>query len=350
MPVCQLDPLTDPRWTRLVDDHPLATVFHSPGWLEALKRTYGYQPAALTTSPSDHSLQNGLVFCRIASWLTGRRLVSLPFTDHCDVLASGPGDADCLLAAFSACQGDERAKYAEVRPLHAFPACPAGFRQTHEFYLHRLDLRPSAEDLFRSFHKDSIQRKIRRSEREGLTLESGRSPALLDKFYRLFATTRRRHELPPTPREWFSNLIACLDTQLKIWVAAKDDRPIASILTLQFKDTLIYKYGGSDANSHAMGGMQALFWRAIQEAKRDGVRCLDFGRSDLENQGLITFKNHWGTSATKLQYFRHPSSAVRPLNAARGGRLAGKIAGKVFSVLPSKGLSVAGKLLYKHIG
>jgi hypothetical protein len=27
-----------------------------------------------------------LVFCRVRSWLTGRRSISLPFSDHCEPL------------------------------------------------------------------------------------------------------------------------------------------------------------------------------------------------------------------------------------------------------------------------
>src|SRR6266480_325738 len=82
----QLDPTRDSRWAELVERHPRASVFHSVGWLKALQRTYKYEPAAFTTSSSAGDLKNGLVFCHINSWLTGRRLVSLPFSDHCEPL------------------------------------------------------------------------------------------------------------------------------------------------------------------------------------------------------------------------------------------------------------------------
>src|SRR5579862_5526560 len=76
----QLDPTQDPRWTELVGRHPKASVFHTVGWLKALRCTYGYEPVAFTTSPPSGGLKNGIVFCRINSWLTGKRLVSLPFS------------------------------------------------------------------------------------------------------------------------------------------------------------------------------------------------------------------------------------------------------------------------------
>src|ERR1700674_241455 len=39
-----LDPLNDPRWSALIAEHPRASVFHTRGWLEALRRTYGFKP------------------------------------------------------------------------------------------------------------------------------------------------------------------------------------------------------------------------------------------------------------------------------------------------------------------
>src|SRR5436853_1814942 len=92
-----LDPLRDPRWPEFVQRHPRASVFHTPGWLEALRRTYGYEPIVYTTSPPRAELTNGLVFCRVRSWLTGNRVVSLPFSDHCEALVDKAEDLDCLL-------------------------------------------------------------------------------------------------------------------------------------------------------------------------------------------------------------------------------------------------------------
>src|ERR1700674_839023 len=86
----KFDPLKDPRWPEFLHRHPDASIFHTPGWLEALRRTYGYQPVVFTTSPPTQELANGLLFCCIDSWFTGRRLVSLPFSDHCEPLTDNP--------------------------------------------------------------------------------------------------------------------------------------------------------------------------------------------------------------------------------------------------------------------
>src|SRR5262249_20982544 len=92
-----LDPLQDPRWADLVEKHPKASVFHTVAWLRALRLTYGYEPVAFTTSSSSDELKNGMVFCRVNSWLTGRRLVSLPFSDHCEPLCDSSEEINFLV-------------------------------------------------------------------------------------------------------------------------------------------------------------------------------------------------------------------------------------------------------------
>src|SRR5215475_12096757 len=95
----EFDPVHDARWKEFVARHPKASVFHSPEWLEALRLTYGYKPVVFTTSPPANELKNGLVCCEINSWLTGRRLVSLPFSDHCAPLFDSREDLHFLVDA-----------------------------------------------------------------------------------------------------------------------------------------------------------------------------------------------------------------------------------------------------------
>ena len=345
-PVREIDPIHDPGWLELIERHPQATVFHTPGWLEALRKTYGYEPVVLTTSPSASGVTNGIVLCRVSSWLTGRRIVSLPFTDHCEPLVGSSEELHCILAALRDGRNENGCKYIEIRPvvndLGAFPA----FIKSKSFCLHRLDLRRPLEDLFGGFHKDCVRRKIWRAEREGLAYEEGRSKPLLGQFYRLLVLTRRRQLSLPQPLAWFRNLITLMGDKLKIHVVSTDGRPVASILTLSYKDTLVYKYGCSDKRFSSLGGTHLIFWRAIQQAKRDGVVELDMGRSDWADAGLIKFKDRWGATPSILTYWRCGATVAKRASARSNAQMARRI----FGHIPNRLLATTGALLYRHVG
>lgn len=343
--VHRVDPLRDVRWEAFLQKHPRASVFHTPGWLEALRRTYGHEPVVYTTSPPGTELTNGIVFCRVSSWLTGTRLVSLPLSDHCEPLVSRAEDLNEICAALKREVEEENWKYVELRPLVVHPGLETEFQKGREFYLHVLDLRASEEELFGRFHKDSTQSKIRRAKREALACDEGRSETLLRKYYQLQLLTRRRHQLPPQPLDWFRNLIDCLGERLNIRVASKNGQPVATILTLRFKDCLVYKYGGSDSRFHNLGAMHLLFWNAIQHAKQAGALYFDMGRSDCDNAGLLTFKEHWGSTRSPIPYWTYPAG---PAHAASAGWQM-TVAKQIFARIPGGLLAVAGKLLYRHV-
>ena len=324
----------------------MASIFHTRGWLLALRQTYNYQPIAFTTSSPGCRLTNGVPFCSIANWFGGRRLVSLPFSDHCSPLVENPDQLICLLSHLREKLSSEKLSYIEIRPTDICGIDREAFGKGKAFFFHKLDLRPSLDMIFQNFHKDCVQRKIQRAAREKLACEEGNSESLLAKFYHLLLVTRPRHGLPPQPASWFRNLIACLGEKVKIRVASKDGRPIASILTLRYKHVLVYKYGCSDQSFNNLGGTQLLFWNAIQEAKNDHLSEFDMGRSDCENVGLAVFKDRWGASRTRLTYFRYPARNIP--NAV--GLMRTEIRKYVWSHAPSSVLAVAGRVLYKYMG
>jgi Acetyltransferase (GNAT) domain len=345
----QIDPTQDPRWAEFVGRHPKASVFHSVGWLKALRRTYGYEPVVFTTSSPTCELANGLVFCRVKSWLTGRRLVSLPFSDHCEPLCDSVQDLNFLIRYLQTALEHQEWKYVEIRPINVnFGQTGDGIdfipAATHS--LHILDLRPDLGELLRTLDKDSVQRRIRRAERAGLVEKSGRSDDLLKEFYALFVTMRGRHRLPPIPYAWFRNLIHYQGKALEIRLAYKDETPVAGILTLQFRDTVYYKYGCSDAQFNKFGAIPWLLWKAIAAAKSDGAMEFDMGRTEEGNAGLLAFKNHWVPQPKRLVYWKFPDTSS--FISENGWKL--RMAKRVFSYMPDRLLTITGNLIYRHIG
>jgi len=347
--VFTFDPLTDARWGEFVARHPRSSVFQTVEWLTALHSTYGYRPVVYTTTPSGQPLQNGLVLCDVKSWLTGERLVSLPFSDHCEPLIDHQPDFEAIVGELCKWISLSAHQYFELRPISDLRLLPELVQVSETYGFHQLDLRPDLETIFRNFHKDSIQRKIKRAERDGVEYRHGKEQ--LEDFYRLMVITRRRHRVPPQPKQWFETLIDCMGDALVVRLAYHQGKPIAGMLTVRHKKTFVYKYGCSDIRYNNLGGIHLLYWTSIQEAKALGCEVFDFGRCDSDQEGLLTFKRRWGAVQSTLKYHRFASHAkagvtFQPVNSSWRMRYAEK----VFAYSPAPVLSLLGKFLYKHVG
>jgi lipid II:glycine glycyltransferase (peptidoglycan interpeptide bridge formation enzyme) len=131
-----------------------------------------------------------------------------------------------------------------------------------------------------------------------------------------------------------------------IRVLSKDDNPVAATISLSFKNVVTYKYSCSDPDLKRFNGSILLMWRMIRDAVGHGMTEVDLGRSDLDNPGLILFKDRWGAQQSTLTYYRYPQfggASLRGLSAARVARL-------VISRIPDSILTAVGGVLYRHVG
>lgn len=347
MDVTEIDPCTDPRWSKLVDRHPAASVFHTAEWLQALRRTYRYVPSVLTTTqPGTCDLENGLVFCRVHSWVTGCRLVSLPFSDHCEPLIDEGEDAKALIAAWQEIARTENCDYIELRPASQSISGVGKAESPETFFLDRIDLRKGCDEVYGRLHRDCVRRRIRHAEREGVIVTVSNDQTSVGDFYRLVVETRRRQGLLPQPIEWFRNLMTAMPDRAAIRLAWHNRRPIAGILTLRHRKCMYYKYGASVSELNKLGGMPYLLWSAIKEACNMGLDTFDLGRSEVGNPGLVTFKDRWGAERSTVNYLRWSSKPRRPFSEASWKT---RLLGSVCRHMPDACLSIAGDLVYPHI-
>ncbi|HET9180157.1 MAG TPA: GNAT family N-acetyltransferase [Terriglobia bacterium] len=344
--IYQINPIQDRRWETLVERHPYSSIFHRSEWLEALRRTYGYTPVVYTTSAPHEELRNSLTFCGVRSWLTGKRLVSLPFSDHCDPLLDEDGMAPALLDELSREQKSGKFSQVEFRPRRDFPGLRSGREPGESYCFHAIDLARDEKAIYSGFHKDCVQRKIKRADKEGLKYVEGRSIPVLRLFYDLFVQSRQRQRVPPQPFRWFQNLAECLGPAMQVRVALQGEQVAAGIITLQHQKTMVYKYGCSDTRLNNLGGMPWLFWKAIREARDRGLTELDLGRSGWDNEGLIAFKDRLGGKRVLLNYWKFPQPASRPGILGLLKRPAGWVLGHT----PQPVFIAAGRVLYRHFG
>ncbi len=338
-----IDPLADQRWRTLLSGAPEGSVFHHPAWLALLQTSYRYQLCACCIEAHDGRLVAGLPVATVASRLTGRRLVALPFSDLCPaaVARDAPPYAHAALGKALTDLQRSRDLPLEIRaPSDVVPGASLGER----FHHHVLALERDPAAVQARFSRPQALRGVRRALREGLRAEVRTDGAALARFYRLHMATRRRLGVPTQPRRFILGLEDLFDQGLGFVLlvrAAGEDAAAAVFLTSH--DVLTYKYGASDPRSLAARPNNLLFMEAIRWGCEHGFRTLDLGRTHWGQDGLRSFKLAWGAEERELRY-RHLGRAS-PRDARVGGGLAALIRRS-----PPVASRLIGEVLYRHAG
>jgi CelD/BcsL family acetyltransferase involved in cellulose biosynthesis len=341
--IAALDPVRDPRWRGLVDRCPNAIAFHHPAWLRLLGDQYGYEMAAICVADSDGELTGGLPFARIRSVLTGRRLVALPFTDACPPLVAHGAPESTLEELERALSAEQARAGVELEVRDRLPRLG---HESQRFYSHTLELGPDPAAVEAGFSKSQLRRGIKKALREGVTIERTTAAGALDEFYRLHVETRRHQGVPTQPRRFirlFERLFA--EGLGFLLVARWESEAIGAAVFLHFNATLIYKYGASAREHLPKRPNNLLFAEAIRWGCLNGMRRLDFGRTDMDNEGLRSFKLAWGAEERVLSYSRLPSAARRSSSPPCSAPLR-------FVIKRSPPLvgQAIGSVLYRHVG
>ena len=290
-----LDPRTDGRWEDFVGRAERATMFHHPRWLELLSASYRYEFAASCLLDDGGRVVAGLPWARIESRLTGRRLAALPFSDACEPLTDGASEEELARAVEE--HRSETGLGLEVRwQMEALGA------SVQRYWRHTLPLEADADAVAKRA-KSSIRRGVAKARKEGLDFERRTDPAALDAFYKLHLHTRKHLGAPTQPKRFIAGLGGLFERGHGFVALVSDgDRPLAAAVFLQLRDHLIYKYGASDRSALARRPNNLLFAEVIRWACESGVRELDFGRTDLDQEGLKQFKRGWGADELPLHH------------------------------------------------
>lgn len=337
-----INPLVDPEWDREVASHPNATFFHSSAWARVLAHTYGHEPFYLRLATAGQLLALVPVM-EVRSRLTGRRGVSLPFTDECEPLLFGDGTFELVTDHLRELARERNWKHFELRG----GTPDASVTPSVAFYSHTLDLRAGPARLFDGFDT-SVRRAIRKSERSSLTVEITQTRKSVLDFYHLHIRTRRGHGAPPQPLSFFLNIYhQIIEPGLGFVVLAHEGaRPAAGAVFFQFGTKAIYKFGASDESLQELRGNNLVMSQAIRYLTEYRTDTLHFGRTSLANDGLRRFKQSWGAKEETIKYFKFDLASktwVASRDKSSGIHTA------LFSRLPLALNRLAGSFLYPHL-
>jgi Acetyltransferase (GNAT) domain len=340
-----VDPLADPSWDQEVKSNSMSSVFHTTAWAKVLIKTYRHRPFYLHFCRGTETV--ALVpMMEVASFFTGRRGVSLPFTDFCKpLLFDHPPAGEEFFEIILELARSQKWRYIEVRGGRELfsPSANTGER----YYDHTLDLTIGIEKLFAQL-LSRCRNAIRRAEKSELTVHTDSTLEAVRAFYRLHIRTRRRQGLPPQPFEFFRNIHEeIIQRDLGFVLVVKSAQTIiAAAVFLHSGEEAVYKFAASDRRFQALRGNNLAVWEGIKFLARNGVKKLRFGRTPLGNEGLRQFKLSWGTVEETIEYFRFALQTQAWEVNHRGGS---GLFSQLFGRLPLAVNRFAGALIYPHI-
>lgn len=339
-----IDPTLYPGWNDLIASSPQCTFFHSSNWAGALKDSYSYKPLYFA-GREGRSMSALVPVMEVKSVISGKRGVSIPFTDRCEPIAGDAGGFRALFDEILRYGREAGWKYLELRGGRNLldGAVPHRTYSRHVLALHGREA-----DLLAGF-KPSTRRNIRKAADSGIEVTISGSEKDLDEYYRLHCLTRKRHGLPPQPHGFFRAVHRNVISQGKglTVLAAWKGRPVSGAIYFHSGKKAIYKFGASDLAYQRFRPANLVMWEAIRHFCKKGFDELCFGRTDIGDAGLIRFKAGWGAREEPLHYFRYDFNRSAFI---KGSPVSSGLSGVVFHRLPLPLLRFAGEILYRHMG
>lgn len=294
------------------------SVFHRPLWLSAIERGTG-------------NLAHGLLIERggvIAGWLPlsavsspifGKALVSSGFGVGGGVLCARADDAELLCRAAEELASRLAIPTVELRSADA-PADWQVIEGKHANFAADLAADDEAQLL-------AIPRKARAEVRKGLdfdlSVSTGSGEGDRRAHYTAYSESVRNLGTPVFPRSLFDAVLDLFGEDADILTVRHGAAPVASVLSLYHRDTVMPFWGGGPFAARALRANERMYYELMCHARRKGCTRFDFGRSKT-GSGPFSFKKNWGFEPEPLVYrsWSAPGTASRNIDPTDEGNSA----------------------------
>jgi FemAB-related protein (PEP-CTERM system-associated) len=339
------------RWSTFVEQQIKDSFYYSQAWLDLITELYGYSVIPLTTTNGAGEITGFLPICSMYSPITGRRLVALPFSDYCPLLAVDGASTNALIDQAIRLAQEQRAKYLELRSGNNEIIAKRSDLMEGQLYVRWLIQLAADPDTVWSSLRKPVQHQVKKSQKLGVQVRVAQNREDMAHYYRLHLQTRcKKHGMPAQPEFYFDRLwdVFAASGAMKLLLAEYQGVVIAGMILLASGATIRYAYGASDERYLNLAPNNLLMWTAIKLGSTEGYQTFDMGRTARDNEGLMEFKRRWGAIQELLPYYYYPHMAGLASTSESSWKF--RLLTACWKRLP---LSVAGSLggrLYKHLG
>lgn len=297
MDVVLLTPNREKAWERFVAASAGATFAHLLGWRNVVQRTYGHIPYYLMAMEDDRAVGLLPLFL-FGSRIFGRFLVTAPYLSHGGLLVEDKEAACVLVKGAQKLALEQRAQYVEIRGLSRVDH---GLRLKDRYCIYLLPLNPDPAMVWARLEKRA-RTAVRKAIKSGLTVDRG--PHLVHELAEVLGRVMRDLGTPCHREAFYRNILEQFPDRVEIFMVRFRDAFVGGGLTVTFKDTLAWPYGGCLKTYRDLAAMNLLTWEIIRYGCLQGLAHLDFGRS-LLGSGTALFKRQWGARPLPLFYEYH---------------------------------------------
>lgn len=318
---------------------------HTKAWATVIEKTFphikGYIVADSQTINHESSF---LPVYRInkplkKSWL------SIPFATISDPVIKNESDAASLLNVLKNHPLTQKSQI-ELR-FNSLPKGISGFFSNSGYVNHQIVLDGNEDEIFRRFHKKSVQPRIKQSISSGLIMKDGTTMADVLVFYDIYAKMRKEQGLPPQPFSFFKNMWNELYPlgNIDLIMAQYEGKIVAASWALKNSWLYSFEYLARAGRIDKLRCAYFLNWNGIKKAINDGIKIVSFARTSARNSGLDQYKRGWGTEVIPYYDLSYPCAQDK----FREDKIIYKTVRKISPLLPMPLFKALGEIIYRFI-
>lgn len=310
--LCWLGEEDDSDWDQFVESHPQGTPYHLSGWKGFLGEICPQAKGGIFVLRDVDSgqIHAGIHLYEARSLMLGRRLISSPFATLGGALASSDAGRDQLVRSIPGLLEQIGCRRVELRGItQSGGSWDKTFAKTGKHLHHFIEL-PDRPDKLLPVISKGIRRCIVKAEKAGVEIRDGGDRDTLAILSKMHQNARQRLGLPVYPQGLFAALSRHLsDSVVSVIAAVQDGETLGVLLSLKIGDRVIAEHIGVSDRGRALGVNHFMFWKDIERAIAEGRRVYSFGRTSVDNAGLIQFKRAWGSVEEPLSTFVYPAES-----------------------------------------
>ncbi|MCB2060700.1 MAG: FemAB family PEP-CTERM system-associated protein [Novosphingobium sp.] len=280
-------------------DHPGATPFHRPAWLEAVARGTG-NDAIVLIAERNQEIVGYLPFSEVHSPVFGRSLASTGFAVGGGLLVGDGAECDPIFAAAEELALRHSCPAIELRG-GALPRGRPGWMQRSDSHCGFIaDLAGDDEAQLQAIPRKQ-RAEVRKSLAKDLDVEIGAAERDRAAHYAVYAESVRNLGTPVFPRSLFDATLDSFGDEADILTVRHQGTPVASVLSLYHRGAVMPYWGGGTGLARPLRANDRMYYELMLHARRRGCARFDFGRSKT-GSGAYNFKRNWGFEPEPLTY------------------------------------------------